>query len=243
MDNTKSYATEDIKELKQRIATYRNSLTTLKTGLSLDDFLSIKENFNTSTTQFFHVDNSIDTMKKLSEETSTTSDERENEEPIAPLVKKIELHSNEEAKTETPSYGQLKRITNRVQRPEIPNHLTSPSPNNNQKQQIHKRPTSKPTFPHIDAYPNRVNNEHNSQHTSIRLSKTKNSNVNIAIPINKIEATNYFHNHPLEKEVEVDKDIEVSHEIPEPINETSIEQSNDKDFFSRFNIFQKRKKE
>lgn len=315
MDNTKSYSTEDIEKLKQRIATYRDSLTKLKTGLSVEDLFTVKENFNASQTQVFHVENLNKTKKQLNGDTVMTTDVQEQENHVAPLVKNVKPVSDEKEKTETPSYAQMKQLTNRIQRPDIPNNLSSTPIHHTQQQPTQNRPIAKLTFPHIDAFPNRTNNEQYTKPTITRTSKTKRPNVNIAIPINKIETddpfenppvnietglkveeeiegnheimepttekkTDYFINPPedtvtkvkIEKEfegndeivepttkkttdyfinppedivtkVDVEKEIEDNDEIVEPINETTIEQSHENDFFSRFNIFRKRKKE
>ena len=51
MGDSKLYSAQDIEKLKQKIATYKDTLTTLKTGNSIDDYLFIKSEFNGFKTQ------------------------------------------------------------------------------------------------------------------------------------------------------------------------------------------------
>lgn len=240
MDEVKSYSTEDIDKLKQRIVFYRESLTQLKTGLSIEDFLTIKENFNMPETE-----NLIEAMKNLKEETDFNIDEQSQKKALAPLGKKIDSLYKEELKTETPSYVQMQQITSRIQRPKIPNNLISILQNEQQNEQTYDRPRLKPTFPYIDAFSNRIDSGQNDELTFPQSSKTKKPNINIAIPMNRVEVTEHIQKPPvkIETKVKVDNESENDQVISAPTKEASINQSNDNDFFSRFNIFRKRKKE
>ena len=46
MEDSKLYSAQDIEKLKQKIANYRNTLTTLKAENTFDDYLFIKDEFN-----------------------------------------------------------------------------------------------------------------------------------------------------------------------------------------------------
>ncbi|MEG0471601.1 MAG: hypothetical protein RR588_04630, partial [Solibacillus sp.] len=56
MDDTKLYAIQDIERLKQKIAVYKETLTTLKKGTSIEDFLNRKEEFDGFKIQIAHLE-------------------------------------------------------------------------------------------------------------------------------------------------------------------------------------------
>ncbi len=62
MGDSKLYSAHDIEKLKQKIATYRDTLTTLKTGNSIDDYLFMKNEFNGFKTQISHLEGVVEIM-------------------------------------------------------------------------------------------------------------------------------------------------------------------------------------
>ena len=56
MGNSKLYSAHDIEKLKQKVANYRETLTTLKTGNSIDDNLFMKSEFNGFKTQIANLE-------------------------------------------------------------------------------------------------------------------------------------------------------------------------------------------
>ena len=62
MGDSKLYSAHDIEKLKQKIATYRDTLTTLKTGSSIDGYLFIKNEFNGFKTQISHLEGVAEIM-------------------------------------------------------------------------------------------------------------------------------------------------------------------------------------
>ncbi|MBO0589148.1 hypothetical protein [Sporosarcina sp. E16_8] len=68
MGDSKLYTAHDIEKLKQKVATYKDTLTTLTIGNSIDDYLFKKTEFNGFTTQ---VSNLEGVIEKLNEKQST----------------------------------------------------------------------------------------------------------------------------------------------------------------------------
>jgi hypothetical protein len=62
MGDSKLYSTHDIEKLKQKIATYKDTLNTLKTGSSIDGYLFIKNEFNDFKTQISHLEGLTEIM-------------------------------------------------------------------------------------------------------------------------------------------------------------------------------------
>ncbi|MFJ7934583.1 hypothetical protein [Sporosarcina sp. NPDC096371] len=62
MGDSNLYSTEDIEKLKQKISIYRDTLRTLKTGNSVDDYLFMKSNFNGYQTKFSDLENSMERL-------------------------------------------------------------------------------------------------------------------------------------------------------------------------------------
>ncbi|MEK4424787.1 hypothetical protein [Solibacillus sp. FSL K6-1523] len=56
MGDTKLYSTQNIERLKQKIAVYRETLTTLKKGTSIEEFLTKKEEFDGFKIQIAHLE-------------------------------------------------------------------------------------------------------------------------------------------------------------------------------------------
>lgn len=56
MAEAKLYSTQDIENLKQKIATYRDTLTTLKSGNTIDDYLFMKSELTGFKTQVTHLE-------------------------------------------------------------------------------------------------------------------------------------------------------------------------------------------
>lgn len=86
MENSKSYSTQDIAKLKEKIETYRETLTSLKMGTSIEDYLFMKKEFGELKTQIAHLEGLTETL-----------DDRQNsqiksyEEQIKLLSTQIEL--------------------------------------------------------------------------------------------------------------------------------------------------------
>ena len=62
MEDIKLYSTQDIERLKQKIAIYRETLTTLKKGTSIEDFLYMKQEFDGFKTQIAHLEGLTETI-------------------------------------------------------------------------------------------------------------------------------------------------------------------------------------
>jgi len=86
MEDSKLYSTQDIEKLKEKIETYRETLTSLKMGTSIEDYLFMKKEFDGLKTQFAHLEGLTETL-----------DDRQNsqikgyEEQIKLLSTQIEL--------------------------------------------------------------------------------------------------------------------------------------------------------
>ncbi|MGE7109853.1 hypothetical protein, partial [Lysinibacillus sp. NPDC047702] len=86
MENSKLYSTQDIAKLKEKIETYRETLTSLKMGTSIEDYLFMKKEFDGLKTQIAHLEGLTETL-----------DDRQNsqikgyEEQIKQLSTQIEL--------------------------------------------------------------------------------------------------------------------------------------------------------
>ena len=74
MENSKLYSTHDIEKLKKKIATYRDTLTTLKNGNSIDDYLFMKGEFNGFKTKISDLEGELELMN---EKQSTHLEEQE----------------------------------------------------------------------------------------------------------------------------------------------------------------------
>jgi len=68
MENSKLYSTQDIEKMKQKIETYKDTLTSLKAGNSIEDYLFMKMDFDEIKTQ----------MALLEELTETIDDKQKN---------------------------------------------------------------------------------------------------------------------------------------------------------------------
>ena len=62
MGDTKLYSAQDIERLKQKIAVYRETLTTLKKGTSIEDFLDMKQEFDGFKAQIAHLEGLTETI-------------------------------------------------------------------------------------------------------------------------------------------------------------------------------------
>lgn len=62
MEESKLYTTQEIENLKQKIESYRESLTSLKTGNSIEDFLYMKQEFDGLKTQMAHLEGITETL-------------------------------------------------------------------------------------------------------------------------------------------------------------------------------------
>ncbi|MGE7942080.1 hypothetical protein ACQKNB_08325 [Lysinibacillus xylanilyticus] len=62
MEDSKMYSTQDIENLKQRIETYRETLTSLKMGTSIEDYLFMKKEFDGIRTQIAHLEGLTETL-------------------------------------------------------------------------------------------------------------------------------------------------------------------------------------
>ncbi|MFJ7733234.1 hypothetical protein ACIQXF_15200 [Lysinibacillus sp. NPDC097231] len=63
MGDSKLYSTQDIDKLKQRIESYKESLTTLKMGTSIEDYLLLKKDFEGIKTQIAHLEGLTETLE------------------------------------------------------------------------------------------------------------------------------------------------------------------------------------
>jgi prefoldin subunit 5 len=64
MGDSKLYSAQDIEKLKQKIATYKDTLTTLKTGNSVDDYLAMKSEANGFKTKVSKLEGVIEVMNE-----------------------------------------------------------------------------------------------------------------------------------------------------------------------------------
>lgn len=62
MEESKLYTTQEIEKLKQKIESYRGSLTSLKMGTPIEDFLYMKQEFDGLKTQMAHLDSITETL-------------------------------------------------------------------------------------------------------------------------------------------------------------------------------------
>ncbi|ODV54017.1 hypothetical protein [Lysinibacillus fusiformis] len=62
MEESKLYTTQEIENLKQKIEAYRESLSSLKTGSSIEDFLYMKQGFDGLKTQIAHLEGITETL-------------------------------------------------------------------------------------------------------------------------------------------------------------------------------------
>lgn len=62
MEESKLYTTQEIENLKQKIETYRESLTSLKMGTSIEDFLYMKQEFDELKMQMAHLEGITETL-------------------------------------------------------------------------------------------------------------------------------------------------------------------------------------
>jgi len=76
MADAKLYSTQDIENLKQKIATYRDTLTTLKSGNTIDDYLFMKSELTGFKTQVTHLEG---VMERLNDKRSIQIEEYEQQ--------------------------------------------------------------------------------------------------------------------------------------------------------------------
>lgn len=62
MEDSKLYSTQDIEKLKEKIDSYRETLTTLKAGTSIEDYLFVKNEFEELKTQIAHIEGLTETI-------------------------------------------------------------------------------------------------------------------------------------------------------------------------------------
>lgn len=62
MENSRLSASQDIEQLKQKIVAYRDTLTALKMGTSMEDYLFMKNEFDELKTQIAHLEGLTETM-------------------------------------------------------------------------------------------------------------------------------------------------------------------------------------
>ncbi|WP_107924056.1 hypothetical protein [Lysinibacillus parviboronicapiens] len=62
MEDSKLYSTQEIEKLKQKINSYRETLTSLKMGTSIEDFLFMKNEFDGLKTQMAHLEGLTETL-------------------------------------------------------------------------------------------------------------------------------------------------------------------------------------
>ncbi|WP_286923446.1 hypothetical protein [Lysinibacillus sp. UBA6686] len=62
MEDSKLYATQDIEKLKEKIENYRETLTSLKMGTSIEDYLFMKKEFDGLKTQIAHFEGQTETL-------------------------------------------------------------------------------------------------------------------------------------------------------------------------------------
>lgn len=62
MGDTKLYSAQDIEKLKQKVITYKDTLTTLKTGNSIEEYLFMKKEFNGFKTKITDLEDLIEVM-------------------------------------------------------------------------------------------------------------------------------------------------------------------------------------
>lgn len=76
MADAKLYSVQDIEMLKQKIATYRDTLTTLKSGNAIDDYLFMKSELTGFKKQVSHLE---EVMERLNDKRSTQIEEYEQQ--------------------------------------------------------------------------------------------------------------------------------------------------------------------
>ena len=76
MADAKLYSAQDIENLKQKIATYRDTLTTLKSGNTIDDYLFMKSELNGFKMQVSHLE---EVMGRLNDKRSMQIEEYEQQ--------------------------------------------------------------------------------------------------------------------------------------------------------------------
>ncbi len=76
MADAKLYSVQDIENLKQKIATYRDTLTTLKSGNTIDDYLFMKSELTGFKKQVSHLE---EVMERLNVKRSTQIEEYEQQ--------------------------------------------------------------------------------------------------------------------------------------------------------------------
>ncbi|MGG2083549.1 hypothetical protein [Lysinibacillus pakistanensis] len=86
MEDSKLYATQDIEKLKEKIENYRETLTSLKMGTSIEDYLFMKKEFDGLKTQIAHFEGQKETL-----DDRKNSQTKGYEEQIKLLSTQIEL--------------------------------------------------------------------------------------------------------------------------------------------------------
>ncbi|WP_203247124.1 hypothetical protein [Sporosarcina beigongshangi] len=76
MADAQLYSAQDIEKLKQKIATYRDTLTTLKSGNTIDDYLFMKSELTGFKMQVSHLE---EVMERLNDKRSTQLEEYEQQ--------------------------------------------------------------------------------------------------------------------------------------------------------------------
>ncbi|MFC9540394.1 hypothetical protein ACFTQ7_10995 [Lysinibacillus sp. NPDC056959] len=154
MEDLKLYSTRDIEKLKQKIEAYKDTLTSLKTGTSIEDYLFMKMDFDEIKTQMAllegltetiddkqnsHIGGYEEQIKLLSAQIESLNQtiEEMNQE-ILRVLNKLLIIENTEAPTTTPkTENTSKFIANSAQRDLIITQTTS-QPANTSKQPSYK---------------------------------------------------------------------------------------------------------
>jgi len=278
MENTKSYSTQDIEELKEKIAIYRDNLIMLKTGLSVEEHLSVKDEVIDFKAQVFSLENLVATKddkqnKRLKENEKQIKHLSTDIEVLRKMIEALNLEDqNDEESTKdfnvstevkdflntdtiidnseststkndekeidsTPSYSQIKDFAGSINRPIIPNDVTSIPIIDLQNQPSVNPHAIKPTFPYINNQPSQLNNRL-YRHTNLNYTaKFKISNINVAIPAHVDQKADNLHFPQLEKSNEPEE----LNDSNGSKNDTIQDETNEKDLFTFFNIFKKRK--
>ncbi|WP_223554038.1 hypothetical protein [Lysinibacillus sphaericus] len=144
MEDSKLYSTQDIENLKQRIETYRETLTSLKMGTSIEDYLFMKKEFDAIKTQIAHLEGLTETLddKQNSQirgyegqirllstqiESLNQTIEEMNQEILRALNKLLTIENTEAPITTPKTENTSKFIANGVQRDPIITQTTSQS--------------------------------------------------------------------------------------------------------------------
>ncbi|MEY9977725.1 hypothetical protein [Lysinibacillus sp. RC79] len=145
MEDSKLYATQDIGKLKQKIEAYKDTLTSLKMGTSIEDYLFMKMDFDEIKTQMALLEGlteTIDDKQKNSQirgyeeqikllstqiESLNQSIEEMNREILKVLNKLLTIENTEVSTTPPKTENTSKFIANAAQRDPIVTQTTSQS--------------------------------------------------------------------------------------------------------------------